>query len=396
MTPVCGNANVRVLDWGRSMYGIVVDRLLASLLFALRVLMLVGVATLLAQPTMAQRYCAKDARVSPAPDFGCPSGAVPLTGDSVVDCLLPNSPNSNWRLLATCIRDGGTLASRPDAASDPAQRERSTAASQPLSVQASDPLIMSIQTLLTSLGYQVGTLDGAMGPKTAFAIADFQRSVGEAPDAKPSEVLKARMQAALADQLEKARALGPRTIIGDWRIVRLRDKLTGRPLVVLSTKSVDTLPLAGGAEAQGELLLRCRDNSTAALAYFVNPIPSYQTTVSYRIDDKPIVTSIWRNGIATGVVGLFDSGSSIPFVKSLLGGAALVVRVQPRGSLETTLTFKLEGLREAIVPLRQTCEWDGPQKGLPLAVAEDSIDPSYLTGPQPIPPPPPRYRIRIP
>ena len=61
-----------------------------------------------------------------------------------------------------------------------------------------DALVVSIQTLLAALGYDPGSPDGSVGPKTTEAIKAFQQKIGVAPDGKPSEALRAHLQAALA------------------------------------------------------------------------------------------------------------------------------------------------------------------------------------------------------
>jgi S1-C subfamily serine protease len=63
-----------------------------------------------------------------------------------------------------------------------------------------DPLTASIQTLLSTLGFDAGSTDGVIGPKTSAAIAAFQQSIGERPDGRPVEALKAKLQRALAER----------------------------------------------------------------------------------------------------------------------------------------------------------------------------------------------------
>ena len=61
-------------------------------------------------------------------------------------------------------------------------------------------LVVSIQTLLSALGYLVGAADGVAGPTTTTAVAEFQRGIGDQPDGLPSEALKAKLQRALAER----------------------------------------------------------------------------------------------------------------------------------------------------------------------------------------------------
>ena len=55
----------------------------------------------------------------------------------------------------------------------------------------------SIQELLTTLGYDAGPADGAVGRRTRRAIIAFQRKAGLSADGRPSETLYARLTRAL-------------------------------------------------------------------------------------------------------------------------------------------------------------------------------------------------------
>jgi S1-C subfamily serine protease len=87
------------------------------------------------------------------------------------------------------------LAATPNAMPNPAPATRP---GQPVPVP--DPLVVSIQTLLAALGYDPGPPDGFVGPKTTAATSAFQRSVGDKPDGRPSESLRASLRSALAER----------------------------------------------------------------------------------------------------------------------------------------------------------------------------------------------------
>lgn len=72
-----------------------------------------------------------------------------------------------------------------------------------------DPLVASIQRLLRALGYDVGPLDGRIGPRTRSAIAAFQVASGMAVSGEPTRQLESALQAALAQ--EKLRPI-PKTL----------------------------------------------------------------------------------------------------------------------------------------------------------------------------------------
>jgi S1-C subfamily serine protease len=66
-----------------------------------------------------------------------------------------------------------------------------------------DTLLVAIQTLLAALGYDPGQSDGFSGPKTSAAISAFQESLGEKPDGRPSETLRSKLQATVAERSRK-------------------------------------------------------------------------------------------------------------------------------------------------------------------------------------------------
>ena len=74
------------------------------------------------------------------------------------------------------------------------------ATTAPVPPPSPNPVVVSVQTLLAVLGYDVGPADGFAGSKTAAAISAFQQSVGEKPDGRSSEALRGRLQVALAER----------------------------------------------------------------------------------------------------------------------------------------------------------------------------------------------------
>jgi peptidoglycan hydrolase-like protein with peptidoglycan-binding domain len=58
-------------------------------------------------------------------------------------------------------------------------------------------VIVETQLGLQKLGYQVGKIDGKLGPKTAGAIKQFQKDQSIKVDGKPSEALLQRIENAI-------------------------------------------------------------------------------------------------------------------------------------------------------------------------------------------------------
>ena len=121
-----------------------------------------------------------------------------------------NEGRTAWRTDPEYARDYEDLKQQRVSVSDCRQlianAEGQTAITNPTepsireAVRAPEPLVVSIQTLLGALGYDVGPADGFAGSKTAAAISEFQQSIGEKPDGRSSEALRASLQKALAER----------------------------------------------------------------------------------------------------------------------------------------------------------------------------------------------------
>lgn len=61
-------------------------------------------------------------------------------------------------------------------------------------------LIKAIQNLLAKLNFDLGSIDGYLGPLTTSAIKAFQLEIGEEPDGLPSNSLLTKLQAALRSE----------------------------------------------------------------------------------------------------------------------------------------------------------------------------------------------------
>jgi len=72
---------------------------------------------------------------------------------------------------------------------------------------AGSEMVMAIQTLLARLGYDPGPINGEVGLRTNMAIAAFQKSLGERGDGLPSEVVRGKLEKAVA---ERAAASAPK------------------------------------------------------------------------------------------------------------------------------------------------------------------------------------------
>lgn len=118
-----------------------------------------------------------------------------------------------------------------------------------------------------------------------------------------------------------------------------------------------------------ELFIRCMENTTALFIDYGFYLTIGELRVTSRVDKEPARTLQWRTSTDHEAVGLWRGGSSIPFIKSLIGKEQLFVRLTPWGEAPVSTTFSLVGLDEKIGEVAEACGWDAS-----LATAKSSAD----------------------
>lgn len=107
-------------------------------------------------------------------------------------------------------------------------------------------------------------------------------------------------------------------------------------------------------------MIACRENTTSLYISFADHFMSSlqgRGIVTYRIDKAPAEKRRFLESNDNSVLGLWNGGSSIPFIKQLLGRNTLLVRATPFSDSSVTAEFPISGLEEVIEPLREACHW---------------------------------------
>ena len=160
---------------------------------------------------------------------------------------------------------------------------------------------------------------------------------------------------------EDSTLASPDELAGAWDLKVEKSKILDTIDVFLGVLSKEPVQCRRFGSAQKIILqLRCMENTTAVLIYgnchFASGFSGYGD-VYLRIDsEKAFVTSMDASTDGQAI-GLFSGGRSIPFAKRLMGKKSLIVRVTPYNQSPITVEFPLEGLSEAIEPLRASCNW---------------------------------------
>ena len=147
---------------------------------------------------------------------------------------------------------------------------------------------------------------------------------------------------------------------GKWKHYSGTSKIDDSKSVFLSLQSTNEIAGKYGRPKRGTIRLRCFENTTSVNIafgdYFMSDIQGYGR-VTYRIDRKPAATVNMTESTDHSVLGLWNGGRSIPFIKRLFGTSLLVLRATPYSESTQTLEFATGGIDEAIKPLREACGW---------------------------------------
>lgn len=147
---------------------------------------------------------------------------------------------------------------------------------------------------------------------------------------------------------------------GKWIVKTDVSSLTDDKNIFLSLLSENEVPGPYGGRGNGVIWIRCMENTKAVLIAFNDHFMSDNAgggRVEYRLDDALATHSNFRESNDNKALGLWNGGSSIPFIKKMLGKKQLIVRATPFSDSAVTLTFDIAGIDNAIGSVRETCDW---------------------------------------
>lgn len=159
------------------------------------------------------------------------------------------------------------------------------------------------------------------------------------------------------DQIQDATPEGD---IGDWRIRTVVSPIDDTSNVFLSLTGRDGIRSRFGQSGEMKLTIACRENTTSLYLHFGGHFMSDHAgagRVTYRIDTDAAQTKNFTGSTNNEALGLWNGGSSIPFVKALFGAEQLFVQATPYSENAVQDFFDIGGLETAIEPLRASCNW---------------------------------------
>lgn len=161
---------------------------------------------------------------------------------------------------------------------------------------------------------------------------------------------------ALAREYGATQSKGETTSAGAWKVEQLDSGISGAANVYLVVKAVEKIQGDDG-EVRPTLVVRCEDNITAVIFHFARFIDHSRAESAMRIDDGVVMGASLKMSGSGKAFGYWRGDQAIPFIKSLLGGKRLLVEVAPFNARAVLAEFPIEGVDEAVKPLRKACGW---------------------------------------
>lgn len=103
------------------------------------------------------------------------------------------------------------------------------------------------------------------------------------------------------------------------------------------------------------LIIRCKDNRTEVIFgtdEFFGTMDD--VAISYRIDDKPAVSTSWS--VSTNGKAVF-APQAVAFAKSLAAGQSIFVRIDGNYGAKVEAKFPLIGLSDHLPKVSSACGW---------------------------------------
>lgn len=139
----------------------------------------------------------------------------------------------------------------------------------------------------------------------------------------------------------------------DWRVNTTTHPADGSTTVVLYRGAMEVR--AHSALHTPILYVRCKRGATELYIDWHDYIPGSTHQVTTRLDRGPTQARMWslsRSNVAT-----FYPDSPVDFLQALMQADLLYTEATPYNTSPVTAVFDVEGLAEAIQPLRTQCGW---------------------------------------
>lgn len=148
---------------------------------------------------------------------------------------------------------------------------------------------------------------------------------------------------------------------GEWSIRSETSAMTDDTDVYLTVESMDPIYCSWNRGERVTLMLRCQENTTSIIfitgCHMTSSRYNDYGDVTYRLDDEDPQVRGFEESTNNRALGLWRGAQAIPFIRAMLDNQRLLARMTPYSENPMEMEFNISGLEEAIVPLRDACNW---------------------------------------
>lgn len=146
-----------------------------------------------------------------------------------------------------------------------------------------------------------------------------------------------------------------------WDLTQRRSSMTDKVDAQISVQSSNDIVCSRfGQPEPVTLTIRCVENTTALIiggnCHLVSGFSGYGN-VKYRIDDEKPVTKEFSASTSNRALGLWNGGSSIPVIKSMIGKGQMIARFTPFNENPVEATFDISDMETKLNVVRKACGW---------------------------------------
>lgn len=134
---------------------------------------------------------------------------------------------------------------------------------------------------------------------------------------------------------------------------------TERPFATLQSEQL--IPALPRGRAPARLTILCVDETTVVqfsfAGYPMGTATSNSGTITLQYDRQPPRSQSLQLSADRAALGFFSSSDALAFIEQLRETERLFVRAQPQAQRSVTVSFQMDGIEEALVPVREACGW---------------------------------------
>jgi len=139
---------------------------------------------------------------------------------------------------------------------------------------------------------------------------------------------------------------GPGDPVGyNWRLSETQSPILGTTRIILSTRSISD---------EATLMIRCQRDQTDVYIATENTVDHSRQPVTMRLGDA-VAETVWMTPSADKDALFFDD--AIATIERMFHANDALFRFHDASGASKTELFRIEGLDQAIEPLREECDW---------------------------------------